>query len=100
MKRANSAPESGFYREIINTDAETYGGSNVGNFGGVQTQDVPWMGRQFDPDPFAAAVHRGIQVRKVIPFPSRNLDDLVSIVRADPISLFRPRFAQRDLLSN
>jgi len=40
-------PESGFYREIINTDAETYGGSNVGNFGGVQTQDVPWMGRQY-----------------------------------------------------
>jgi len=25
-------PESGFYREIINTDAETYGGSNVGKF--------------------------------------------------------------------
>jgi len=39
-------PEPGFYREIISTDAETYGGSNVGNFGGVQTQDVPWMGRQ------------------------------------------------------
>ncbi len=39
-------PESGSYRELINTDAETYGGSNVGNFGGVQTQDVPWMGRQ------------------------------------------------------
>src|SRR5437868_1959809 len=40
-------PESGFYREIINTDAETYGGSNVGNYGGVQTQDVTWMGRQY-----------------------------------------------------
>ncbi|PYT46155.1 MAG: hypothetical protein DMG45_00265 [Acidobacteria bacterium] len=40
-------PKAGFYREIINTDAETYGGSNVGNFGGVQTQDVPWMGRQY-----------------------------------------------------
>ncbi len=39
-------PEPGFYREVINTDAETYGGSNVGNFGGVQTQDVPWMGRE------------------------------------------------------
>jgi 1,4-alpha-glucan branching enzyme len=39
-------PESGFYRELINTDAETYGGSNVGNLGGVQTQDVPWMGRE------------------------------------------------------
>src|SRR5438067_1989110 len=39
-------PESGFYHELINTDAETYGGSNVGNFGGVQTQDDPWMGRE------------------------------------------------------
>ena len=38
-------PESGFYRELINTDAETYSGTNIGNFGGVQTQDVPWMGR-------------------------------------------------------
>jgi hypothetical protein len=26
---------------VINTDAETYGGSNVGNFGGVQTEEVP-----------------------------------------------------------
>jgi 1,4-alpha-glucan branching enzyme len=40
-------PESGLYRELINTDAETYGGSNVGAFGGVQTEDVPWMGRQY-----------------------------------------------------
>ena len=39
--------ESGFYRELINTDAETYGGSNVGNLGGVQTEDFPWMGRQY-----------------------------------------------------
>jgi 1,4-alpha-glucan branching enzyme len=39
-------PQSGFYRELINTDAETYGGSNIGNLGGVQTEDVPWMGRQ------------------------------------------------------
>jgi 1,4-alpha-glucan branching enzyme len=39
-------PDSGFYRELINTDAETYGGGNVGNLGGVQTQDVPWMGRE------------------------------------------------------
>jgi 1,4-alpha-glucan branching enzyme len=39
-------PEPGFYRELINTDAETYGGSNVGNLGGVQTEDVPWMGRE------------------------------------------------------
>ena len=39
-------PESGFYREIINTDAETYGGSNVGNYGGVDSEDRQWMGRE------------------------------------------------------
>ena len=39
-------PEAGFYREIINTDAETYGGSNVGNFGGVQSEAREWMGRE------------------------------------------------------
>ena len=39
-------PDAGFYREIINTDAETYGGSNVGNYGGKNSEDTPWMGRQ------------------------------------------------------
>ena len=39
-------PESGFYREIINTDAETYGGSNVGNYGGAQSENTPWMARE------------------------------------------------------
>jgi 1,4-alpha-glucan branching enzyme len=40
------APAAGFYREIINTDADTYGGSNVGNLGGVQSGDAPWGGRE------------------------------------------------------
>jgi len=38
-------PNDGFYREIINTDGETYGGSNVGNLGGLQTESVEWQGR-------------------------------------------------------
>ena len=42
-----SAP--GFYEEILNTDAETYGGSNVGNGGGVM-QSIG-AGRA-DPIPF------------------------------------------------
>ena len=37
-------PNEGFYREIINTDGETYGGSNVGNLGGVQAEAVEWQG--------------------------------------------------------
>src|SRR5436853_405459 len=36
------APGAGFYREIINTDAETYGGSNVGNLVGITATDEPW----------------------------------------------------------
>jgi 1,4-alpha-glucan branching enzyme len=38
-------PEAGFYREIINTDAETYGGVNVGNLGGQHAAGEPWSGR-------------------------------------------------------
>jgi 1,4-alpha-glucan branching enzyme len=39
-------PSPGFYGEILNTDAETYGGSNVGNFGGVPAQENwDWQGR-------------------------------------------------------
>jgi 1,4-alpha-glucan branching enzyme len=38
-------PAGGFYREIVNTDAATYGGSNVGNLGGIQAEDAAWQGR-------------------------------------------------------
>src|SRR5438094_4377330 len=39
-------PGPGFYRELINTDAETYGGGNVGNLGGITATDEPWQGRE------------------------------------------------------
>jgi len=38
-------PRSGRYREVLNTDAELYGGSNVGLQGGLISEAVPWMGR-------------------------------------------------------
>jgi 1,4-alpha-glucan branching enzyme len=34
-------PERVYYEEILNTDAAHFGGSNMGNSGGVQAQDVP-----------------------------------------------------------
>jgi 1,4-alpha-glucan branching enzyme len=37
-------PEAGFYRELINTDAEAYGGGNIGNAGGLEADDVPAHG--------------------------------------------------------
>jgi 1,4-alpha-glucan branching enzyme len=34
-------PQGGFYRELFNSDAAIYGGSNVGNVGGVTAHDAP-----------------------------------------------------------
>ncbi|MER7442036.1 1,4-alpha-glucan branching protein GlgB [Micromonospora avicenniae] len=37
-------PATGTWREILNTDAQPYGGSGVGNMGEVHAEDVPWHG--------------------------------------------------------
>ncbi len=38
-------PRSGRWREVLNTDAEAYGGSGVGNLGAVETEPLPWHGQ-------------------------------------------------------
>jgi 1,4-alpha-glucan branching enzyme len=40
-------PRPGFYREILNTDSNYYGGSDVGNSGGVQAEPIPWNDRPY-----------------------------------------------------
>ncbi|HSF10692.1 MAG TPA: 1,4-alpha-glucan branching protein GlgB [Nitrospirales bacterium] len=40
-------PTAGYYRELLNSDSEVYGGSNMGNAGGVQAEDMPWHGQPF-----------------------------------------------------
>jgi 1,4-alpha-glucan branching enzyme len=40
-------PLRGRWREALNTDADAYGGSNVGNYGGVVGEDMGWMGQPF-----------------------------------------------------
>ena len=40
-------PKPGTWKEIMNTDAEVYGGSGVGNFGGVQTEEHHSHGRPY-----------------------------------------------------
>ena len=37
-------PEAGFYTEILNTDAEIYGGCSLGNMGGIRADSRPWGG--------------------------------------------------------
>ena len=38
-------PKAGFYREILNSDAACFGGSNMGNAGGLPSQAEPWQGQ-------------------------------------------------------
>jgi 1,4-alpha-glucan branching enzyme len=38
-------PVAGVYHERINTDSSYYGGSNTGNLRPVESEAVPWMGR-------------------------------------------------------
>ena len=47
-------PRGGRWREVLNTDAEAYGGSGVGNLGGVDAVEESWHGQ-----PFSATVSAG-----------------------------------------
>ena len=55
-------PKAGFYEELLNSDAKEYGGSGVGNFGGVPAQPAPWQNRPFSVEmnlpPLAVNIYR------------------------------------------
>ncbi len=40
-------PRGGFWREVLNTDSDVYGGANIGNMGGVNAEAVPWGGESW-----------------------------------------------------
>jgi 1,4-alpha-glucan branching enzyme len=40
-------PEAGAYREVFNSDADRYGGSNMGNMGEVRAEPIRHMGRPY-----------------------------------------------------
>jgi 1,4-alpha-glucan branching enzyme len=58
-------PESGFYQEMINTDSATYGGSNLGNFGGTAAEPIPCHGHSWsaaiDLPPLATLIFKHIE---------------------------------------
>jgi 1,4-alpha-glucan branching enzyme len=39
------APVGGRYVEILNSDSAHYGGSNMGNAGGLPSEPTPWQGQ-------------------------------------------------------
>jgi 1,4-alpha-glucan branching enzyme len=40
-------PTGGFWREVLNSDAAEYGGSNLGNFGGVEAAPIRYHGQSW-----------------------------------------------------
>ena len=40
-------PRPGYWREILNSDSESYGGEDFGNLGGVDADEIPMHGRPY-----------------------------------------------------
>jgi len=40
-------PRDGFWKEVLNSDSEYYGGSGLGNAGGLQAEAIPFHGRPY-----------------------------------------------------
>jgi 1,4-alpha-glucan branching enzyme len=40
-------PDLGFYKELINSDAACFGGSNMGLGGGIASENTPWHGKPY-----------------------------------------------------
>ncbi|MCU0770868.1 MAG: 1,4-alpha-glucan branching protein GlgB [Verrucomicrobia bacterium] len=56
-------PRDGLWREVLNTNAQKYGGDGAGNPSGAQAQPIPWDGR-----PFAVDLHLpGMSVMFFVP---------------------------------
>ena len=47
VKYVVGVPTEGYWRELLNSDAADYGGSNRGNGGGVHTERIPAHGRPY-----------------------------------------------------
>jgi 1,4-alpha-glucan branching enzyme len=45
--RRIGVPKAGFYREILNTDSEYYGGTNVGNVAGLEAEPIEAQSRPY-----------------------------------------------------
>jgi 1,4-alpha-glucan branching enzyme len=45
-------PEAGYWREVLNSDSEVYGGANLGNLGGKHPEPVPKHGQPYSAEFF------------------------------------------------
>jgi 1,4-alpha-glucan branching enzyme len=61
-------PRGGYWRELLNSDAQIYGGSGLGNLGGVEAEATSTHGRPFSLTvtlpPLAVLVFKSVQTKK------------------------------------
>lgn len=46
LKYRVGVPRSGYWKEMLNSDSELYGGSNIGNYNGVHSESLAALGRE------------------------------------------------------
>jgi 1,4-alpha-glucan branching enzyme len=80
-------PWGGVWEEIVNTDAEEYGGSGVGNFGSVTASDEHWWGRP-------ASAELALPPLGAIFLTPKRESVAAADQEAEPQALERPRSAQ------
>jgi len=59
------APSPGLWKEVFNSDADLFGGSNMGNLGQVHTEDISWQNKNWSIEiqlPPLAAVYFKLKV--------------------------------------
>jgi 1,4-alpha-glucan branching enzyme len=47
MQYRIGVPGPGFYKELINSDAACFGGTNMGLGGGIEAENIPWHGKPY-----------------------------------------------------
>jgi 1,4-alpha-glucan branching enzyme len=78
-------PLAGRWREVLNTDASSYGGSGVGNFGSVEAEPQVWHGR-----PASAALRLPPSgVLWLVP-EEADPEQVADIGQASPVAPFAP----------
>ena len=87
-------PGEGWYREILNSDAAVYGGGNLGNYGGVHAEQIPWQGRSHSiviTLPALATVgfkrHTYDEPEKIVPQETTAAQDACSRLAIRPVRL-------------
>ncbi len=55
-------PKPGFYHELLNSDADMFGGGNIGNKGGIKTDELSWQMKEYsiqiDVPPLSSSVFK------------------------------------------